>query len=298
MMNTSTETTLRLVFPQWQGGNNPPYYFGSQLLSWLAPDPTGPIEQVEVEPSTGEPLEIEDRIVGRSALLQQLRRARQLIDRHRPDRVVVLGGDCLVDLAPFAYLNERYDGKLAVLWVDAHPDVMTPKEFNHAHAMVLGNLLGEGDQDFASAVKMPIKPQNVMYAGLEETLEVETAFIKRHGLRKASADELAQSSDPVLEWLRSTGAKHLAIHLDLDVLDPRAFRSLLFANPNVPAEAFEGIAQGKMTMDQVVRVLGDVAKVVDIVGLGITEHLPWDALALKSMIARLPLIGTPAEQRS
>jgi arginase len=70
------------------------------------------------------------------------------------------------------------------------------------------------------------------------------------------------------------------------------------ANPNVPADAFDGIAQGKMTMDQVVRVLGDAAKVVDVVGLGITEHLPWDALALKSMIARLPLIGTPAGQRS
>jgi hypothetical protein len=129
MMNTSKETTLRLVFPQWQGGNNPPYYFGSELLSWLAPDPTGPVEQV-------------------------------------------------------------------------------------------------------------------------------------------------------------------------DVLDPRAFRSLLFAKPNVPADVFEGIAQGKMTTDQVVRVLGDVAKVVDVVGLGITEHLPWDALALKGMIARLPLIGTPAGQRS
>jgi hypothetical protein len=29
--------------------------------------------------------------------------------------------DCLVDLAPFAYLNERYGGELAVLWIDAIP---------------------------------------------------------------------------------------------------------------------------------------------------------------------------------
>ena len=145
---------------------------------------------------------------------------------------------------------------------------------------------------------MPIKPQNVMYAGLQETLDVETAFLERHGLRKAGPGELAQSSEPVLEWLRSTGGKHLAIHLDLDVLDPTAFRSLLFANPDAPTDAFDGIAQGKMTIDQVVRVLGDVAKVVDVVGLGIAEHLPWDALALKNMIARLPLIGEPARRRS
>ncbi|HSV53067.1 MAG TPA: arginase family protein [Burkholderiaceae bacterium] len=296
-MHTSNDKTLRLIFPQWQGGDNPPYYFGAQLLSWLAPDPTGPVEQVEVQLSTGAPLEIENGIVGRGVLLRQLHQARQLIDQHRPDRLVVLGGDCLVDLAPFAYLNERYGGDLAVLWVDAHPDIMTPTDFKHAHAMVLGNLLGEGDRDFAGAVKMPIKPQNVMYAGLQETQEVETAFIERHGLRKAGPGELAHNSEPVLEWLKSIGAKHLAIHFDLDVLDPIAFRSLLFANPDAPADAFDGIAQGKMTMDQVVRLLEDVANVVDVVGLGIAEHLPWDALALKNMIARLPLIGQPTVQR-
>jgi arginase family enzyme len=27
-----------------------------------------------------------------------------------------------------AYLNTRYGGDLSVLWVDAHPDVVTPKE--------------------------------------------------------------------------------------------------------------------------------------------------------------------------
>jgi len=46
-------------------------------------------------------------------------------------------------------------------------------------------------------------------------------------------------------------------------------------------------------MEQVVRVLGDVAAIADVVGLGITKHLPWDALALKNMLARLPLIGVP-----
>ena len=130
---------------------------------------------------------------------------------------------------------------------------MTPKEFQHAHAMVLGNLLGEGDEDFVRAVKRPIKPRNVMYAGLQETSDMETAFIERLGLRKAGPSELAQS-EPVLEWFKSTGAKYLAIHLDLDVLDPAVFRALLFANPNVPAGTYDGIPQGKMTIDQVVRV--------------------------------------------
>ncbi|WP_160090244.1 arginase family protein, partial [Pseudomonas sp. 9AZ] len=228
----------------------------------------------------------------RSALLEQLAHAQHLIQKHQPDRMVILGGDCLVDLAPFAYLNERYDGELAVLWVDAHPDVITPKDFQHAHAMVMGNLLGEGDPDFASAVRRPLKPENVMYAGLQETMDVETATIERLGLRSASASDLANTSEPVLRWLKETGAKHLAIHLDLDVLDPNLFRSLLFAKPDIPENTFDGIAQGKMTIQQVVRLLSDVGQVVDVVGLGVAEHLPWDALALKNMLADLPLIGS------
>lgn len=296
-MDTAQEKTLRLLFPQWQGGNNAPYFFGAQLLSWLAPAAQGPVEEVSVVEPDGQPLQIEDGIVARAALLKQLKQlkhAQSLIEKHQPDRMVILGGDCLVDLAPFAYLNERYDGELAVLWVDAHPDVITPKDFQHAHAMVLGNLLGEGDEDFSRVVTRPLKPANVMYAGLQETMEVETAIIDRLGLRSASPSELADTSEPVLRWLKETGAKHLAIHLDLDVLDPTAFRSLLFANPNASEGAFDGIAQGKMTIEQVMRLLGDVAKVVDVVGLGVAEHLPWDALALKNMLANLPLLGNKA----
>jgi arginase len=292
MKASSSDKTLRLLFPQWQGGNNPPYHFGAQLLAWLAPDPRGPVAEVPVAVPGAEPLPLEGGIRGRSALLQQMRSARAIIDEHAPDRLVVLGGDCLVDLAPFAYLNERYAGDLAVLWVDAHPDVLTPADFANAHAMVLGNLLGEGDADFAGAVKRPLKPANVMYAGLMETMPVESAVIERLGLQHASPAQLAHSSEAVLQWFRATGARHLAIHLDLDVLDPRAFRSLLFANPQMPEGTFDGVAQGKMPIAQVVRLLADVARIADVVGIGIAEHLPWDALALKDMLSRLPLIGS------
>lgn len=277
--------------PQWQGGNNPPYHFGAQLLAWLAPPANGPVETVEVTPPGDTPLPIEEGIVGRSALLAQLHSARECVERHQPDRIVVLGGDCLVDLAPFAYLNERYDGELAVLWIDAHPDIMTPRDFQHAHAMVLGNLLGEGDPDFVKAVSRPLNPKRVMYAGLKETLGVENAFIKRLDLRHAGPADLATNSQAVLNWLKETGARKVAIHFDLDVLDPAQFRSLLFANPQTPAGTFDGIAQGSMSIEQVVRLINDVTKVADVVGLGITEHLPWDALAMKEMLKRLPLLG-------
>ena len=300
MINPDSKT-LRLLFPQWQGGNNPAYHFGSQLLNWLAPEATGPVEQVAVPQPDGAAPQVEDGIVARRALLRQATDARRLIEKHRPDRLVVLGGDCLVDLAPFAYLNEHYDGELAVLWVDAHPDVITPIESEHGHTMILGNLLGEGDAEFAAAVKRPLKPENVMFAGRRDTttdfpeiLAKETEMIDRLALRTAGPDALANTSEPVLDWLRSTGAKHLAVHFDLDVLDPKLFRSLLFSNPDPSVPSVDTYPSGRMTMAQIVRLLSDVSAVVDVVGLGITEHLPWDSLALRNMLAKLPLIGTSA----
>ena len=97
--------TLRLNFPQWQGGTEPAYRFGSELLRWLAPTHEGPEETVEVPAADGQPLPLEQSIKARTALLSQARAARAAIERHQPERIVVLGGDCLVDLAPMAYLN-------------------------------------------------------------------------------------------------------------------------------------------------------------------------------------------------
>lgn len=57
-MSTKKGTTLRLNMPQWQGGNRHDYYFGSELLAWLAPPANGPVETIPVpEPKPGETLE-------------------------------------------------------------------------------------------------------------------------------------------------------------------------------------------------------------------------------------------------
>ncbi|WP_197283925.1 arginase family protein [Rhizobium acidisoli] len=143
-MTDSRSKTLRLHMPQWQGGNLSDYHLSSELLSWLLPPSDGPDETVPV-PSPGGPgsLRMEDGILAKTALLEQVRSARRAIEKHRPDKILTIGGDCLVDLAPIAYLNKHY-GRVGVLWIDAHPDVQTPKETPHAHAQVLGMLLGQG----------------------------------------------------------------------------------------------------------------------------------------------------------
>jgi arginase len=279
--------TLRLIMPQWQGGNNPPYSFGAKLLAWLAPE-SGNTPQVEVPvvPYDGSELPTENGVFAQTILLQQQRSARNIIEAYQPERIIVFGGDCLVSQAPFAYLNEKYDGKMGVLWLDAHPDVSTPEMYINEHAMVLGNLLGNGDPAFAEEVRVPLNPELVMYGGLRETSQAEAKIVNQLNLRKEGPEALADDSGPVLEWIKEKGIEHLAIHFDMDVLDPTLFRSLLFANPDgTKIDA----PSGKMTLSQVSRLVGDVSKQTDIVGLSIAEYLPWDALNLHNFLTSLPI---------
>lgn len=283
-------TTLRLTMPQWQGGDEPAYRFGSHLLNWLAPPHDGPEETIDVPEADGTSLEVENGIKGRMQLLTQARTAREAIDAHDPDRIVALGGDCLIDLAPTAYLNEQYDGTLGVLWVDAHPDVTRPEQSSHAHAHVLAMLLGEGDPEFTAEVKTPLDPNKVMIAGMDEWSETEDEIISGLGLQHVSITDVADDSKPVLNWIEDQEITHLAVHFDLDVLDPAHFSPLLFNKPDLPDDTFDGIPRGKMRLDQVVRLLTDVGAQTDIVGLAITEHLPWDMLRLSEALGELPIL--------
>jgi arginase len=69
MMTKQSGQTLRLNLPQWQGGNQPEYRFGAQLLAWLAPKSAGPVETVTVpDAEPGEQGRTENGVVERSQL--------------------------------------------------------------------------------------------------------------------------------------------------------------------------------------------------------------------------------------
>jgi arginase len=291
-MSASHGKTLRLHMPQWQGGNVHDYHFGSRLLAFLAPPPDGPVETVPVpEPMPGETLDVENGMLARAALIRQARAAREAIEKHRPDRIVTLGGDCLIDLAPMGYLNMRYGGNLGVLWVDAHPDVLTPEHFAQGNAQVLGALLAKGDPDLVGEVDTPIKTSHVMYAGLDAWTPVEGAVVATLGLRRVGSESLATTSAPVLDWIAEQGITHLAIHFDVDVLDPEEFGAVLFNMPDAPKNTWADVPRGRMSPAHVVRLLQDVAAACDVVGLAIAEYLPWEAITMRKLLRKLPLLG-------
>ncbi|MGQ3480144.1 arginase family protein [Paenibacillus sp. TY11] len=289
MNEMDTSRTLRLLFPQWQGGNNPPYVLGAHLLNWLAPKSNGPFEEVPVDLNPN--VEKEQGIIAKSTVLQQARSAKSLIHKHNPERIVVLGGDCSVELAPFSYLNEKYDGDVALLWVDAHPDVSIPEDFENHHAHVLANLLGVGDQEFVAEVPHLFKPEQILYVGLNDMIDaLHSEPMKNMKLDIVGPDEIKKDSSKVLQWLAEKKPSKIIIHFDLDVLDMKEFRSLLVAYPGTYEEYTKSFPQGS-SMETIIRVLQDVAKSYDVVGLGITEHFPWDSYFLANMLSRLPLLG-------
>ncbi|UCG23883.1 MAG: arginase family protein [Chloroflexota bacterium] len=277
-------STLRLLMPQWQGGGDrPAYHLGGRLLAWLAPPTTGTVEEVSIDLQR-EGLAVERGIFAREAVLAQARAAKGILARRRPDRVVVLGGECSVDFAPFAYLNERYDGDLAVLWIDAHSDVSTPESNDpndNFHGMVLSALMGIGDPEFVAEVPKPIDPGRVLYVGLRSFMEPldELRELFDISIPVVSAEQVEQNSDEVLEWLRAVNAVHVAVHFDLDVLEPTEFNSAVWHDPN------------GLKVEAAVRLLADISRQVDVVGLGITEYTPHDAVLLSDMLQRLPILS-------
>ena len=40
----------------------------------------------------------------------------------KPDKIITIGGNCIVSLAPFDYLHGIYKN-VGIIWIDAHPDV-------------------------------------------------------------------------------------------------------------------------------------------------------------------------------
>jgi arginase len=140
------------------------------------------------------------------------------IDRHAPEAIVTLGGDCHVDFAPIVYLGEKYGDDLAVLWVDAHPAIQGPPQTSSAHAHVLAMLMGEGDTGLSRALRGAIRPQQIL--GLTQTSSFESSFIRDHGITRLSPADLAGSPAKALQWVRGSGAKKNAVHFDVYVLDP------------------------------------------------------------------------------
>ncbi|MEY8584657.1 arginase family protein [Ligilactobacillus animalis] len=279
-------STLRLLIPDWQGGNKPAYYFGAKMLDALVPKNAAQ-EQVEIavkKPTTA--VTQENGVNSQSDVLAHVEQTAKVLAEKQPDKVITLGGTCLVSQAPFDYLQGKYQEKLGILWIDSHPDVSTPQDYFNEHAMVLGNLLHAGDKRLAAQVKHPLDPKNILYVGLQKMNDYEYERLDQLGIKYQEQPDKPLAVADIQAWIEQNGFTKLAIHFDLDVLSPADFHSLYFAEPGI--EDF-GAQAGKLSFAQVSEILTEISAKNEIVGFSIAEYLPWDALRLHQLFSKLAI---------
>ena len=292
IMNKESKT-LRLIYPQWQGGviaNWMPdipandasqgYFIGAQLLKMLAPESNQPTVEVPISLDI-ESHKIENGISGYHAIIDQSKMALKLLQTENPDRIVTLGGECSVSVIPFTYLAKKYPDDVAIIWIDAHPDLNIPYDsYSGYHAMALAACMGRGDKTIMELLPAKIDSSKSLLVGLRAWGDTNATKErqKEFGVTSLSPNEVADNSNKILDWLKNKGTEKVLIHFDLDALDPAEIIAAVGTDPD------------GLKIETVVRIINDIASKYDVIGLTIAEPMPRIAIKIKNMLNQLPLL--------
>lgn len=209
--------TRYLVVPQWQGS---PSSRAMQLIDGalaIAGDlPRGATTILEVPMEAGEAL---GTGIHRLSSLQRTRDQIAAALAGHDEPVLTVGGDCGVALAPIAHAAARTP-TLAVVWLDAHPDLHTPDDSPSGafSGMVLRAVLGDGDPGLRLDPGT-IDPARVILAAAREYDDAEVTAIAGLGIRSLSVAEVGDPGALAAAVVQS-GADAVYVHVDIDALDP------------------------------------------------------------------------------
>ncbi len=279
--------TIRLLYPDFVSGGLDEYYFGSNLMAYILPqNDKQKLVRVKIEPPTGKPETITEGIYGRKAVMDGINDAKNKIENENPDKIITIGGNCLVSLAPFDYLHGLYDNA-GIIWIDAHPDVSSPKDgYPNAHAMVLRTLLGDGEPSLSNLMKNgAFASHEILYVGLQELHDYQQAYLDKKGVNYKVQTNGFLSLDEIKNFAKRFS--HVLVHFDIDVLDEHYFHSTYFANPELVGDGSGG---GKMKMEQLTDILTNIQDCSNITGFTVAEYLPFDEYRLHKMFSKLHLL--------
>jgi arginase len=162
--------------------------------------------------------------IHRLSALQRIRgMVAEALDAHHaaaPDEAVLtIGGDCGIALAPIDHAARRSPG-LAVVWIDAHPDLNSPDSSpSGAFAgMVLRAVIGEADP-VLSLPPGTVAAERVVVGGARSFDDSELELVEGRGIAALTVDAL-RDADALADAVAATGADAVYIHVDIDALDP------------------------------------------------------------------------------
>ncbi len=210
--------TRFIVVPQWQGSPSTRAMLlvdGAQAIAGDLPRASCTVIDV--------PLEAGEALGTGVHRLSALRRIRADLDEElamRQEHALVVGGDCGVAAAAIARAAAR-DADVAVVWLDAHPDLHTPDTSPSGafSGMALRAVLGEGADGLALPAGL-VAPERVVLAGARSFDPAEEEAATRVTVLSAGA---LSDPDVLAAAVLATGAASVFVHVDLDVLDPSGF---------------------------------------------------------------------------
>ncbi|MFD4407684.1 arginase family protein [Nocardia sp. NPDC058499] len=292
---TTAAEHLRLIWPQWQGGGTASiesfapefpldiarrgYAVGTAVLETVLPSHDGPTATVPVTMSD-DGREMQDGVEAKAIVLEQLVSALRIIRRHDPARITTLGGECSVSVAAFSELAHRYGTDLAVVWIDSHPDIGTPRsEYPGYHAMAVATITGHGDPDIHNLLSATVPPNRLALAGLHSWTDDDIPNVAEWGIHSFGPDDLRTSTQPLLDWIADTGCSRVAIHFDVDAVDSNEIVLGLGPEPD------------GLTSNEVRRIVADVSGAADVVALTIAEFIPRQVMRLQQILSDFPLLS-------
>ncbi|RXZ46538.1 arginase family protein [Agromyces fucosus] len=219
-----------VVVPLWQGSvSSRAMSHADGAAAILGDLPSSSTIVVEVPVEAGESLGT--GVQRYSTLLRVRERTAEALSRV-PDWALTIGGDCGASLASVGHASSRAAGDLAVLWLDAHPDLNTPETSPSGGfgGMTLRAIVGEGAEGLALDPETRVPPERLVLGGIRAIDDEERRFIEAHDVATLTVEDL---SDPslVIAAVEATGASQVFIHIDLDVLDPAALAGLSYPMP-------------------------------------------------------------------
>ncbi|GAA3205999.1 arginase family protein [Microbacterium terregens] len=217
-----------VIVPQWQGS---PSSRAMQLIDGaqaIAGDlPRASSTTIEVPMEAGEP-------IGTGVhRYSTLRRTRDLVDLELAplsEPVMLIGGDCGIAVGGVGHAARRHP-ELAVVWLDAHPDLHSPDSSPSGafSGMALRAILGEG-ADGLGLASGDVPATRVVLAGARAYEPAEEDAVSELALRTLDAAALSEHG-ALADAVTATGATSVYIHVDLDVLDPAAMGGVTASVP-------------------------------------------------------------------
>lgn len=153
--------------------------------------------------------------------------------RQRGDRCLILAGDDTASIGVISGLQAAHGpgARIGILWCDAHGDFNTPETSYSGilAGMPLAIIAGLAGPNWRTAARMgaPVPTERILLTGVRDLDEQEETLLRSTSVQIVTTDDLRQGTrfEDALSRLLDR-CDYLALHVDLDLLDPHLAPSL------------------------------------------------------------------------